>query len=419
MRSPNGQYYMTSIPYEHINVISGDLCSGETKVYFAKNDSLLFTIGRYFGVDNSFLSDSATIAYTNDYWTGTSYDSCSNDILEFYKNGSLLASYSFEELFDSISGRKDYKWLYSNYKENQWLIKNNHYQIGNDLYTIANKSADVMIWDMATAKLKQKVDTGLFLQNLKYDSLDQNLVDFIPIEDREDLLPNLKNGLTFRKAIKQDLNLELAPNTGPFEAGRQYFYIFLEVKIDSSGNCLEAKVSTNEHVMRGLVDSLRNRIKHYILKSKFKIGRNPYEMDHWVYEDRFYVSRNPLSLAKIDYQNYWDEICSTDTIAGIYIPKDLTDAFAVLDKELDDSSKVKLKNGESSHFGLGMWMRNNWGLWGGGRLKCYFDDRELHHPDHISSLIISAYQLKLNKKEIDQDSLILEYSKMEKEWMKR
>ena len=66
IKSLNGKYYMFSIPYEHMNLTLGDLCAGVTEVYDSETDSLLYEVDRYFGLDNTFLSnDGKTIAYIN------------------------------------------------------------------------------------------------------------------------------------------------------------------------------------------------------------------------------------------------------------------------------------------------------------------------------------------------------------------
>ncbi len=66
----------------------------------------------------------------------------------------------------------------------------------------------------------------------------------------------------------------------------------------------------------------------------------------------------------------------------------------------------KFKNGgkEASieqHFGLGLWMRNNWGLWAGLRLAKYFNEIGVFHPDDMSSIILSNFQLHLNGKPLE------------------
>ncbi len=43
------------------------------------------------------------------------------------------------------------------------------------------------------------------------------------------------------------------------------------------------------------------------------------------------------------------------------------------------------------HFTLGLWMRNNWGLWGGSRLKEYMNGLGFVHPDDMSGFILQTF----------------------------
>jgi hypothetical protein len=54
----------------------------------------------------------------------------------------------------------------------------------------------------------------------------------------------------------------------------------------------------------------------------------------------------------------------------------------------------------NTHFGFGMWIRNNWCLWGGSRLSKYFNDLGIFHPDDMSSIILTSYHRYLNGEEI-------------------
>jgi hypothetical protein len=53
------------------------------------------------------------------------------------------------------------------------------------------------------------------------------------------------------------------------------------------------------------------------------------------------------------------------------------------------------------HFGLGMWMRNNWGLWSGSRLAKWFAAKGVHHPDDMSGIILGAYWAHLHHQPYD------------------
>lgn len=86
-----------------------------------------------------------------------------------------------------------------------------------------------------------------------------------------------------------------------------------------------------------------------------------------------------------------------DSINHVYIPVNLKDCFLQLDKILKPIDKEVIKNYKSRgdmlglHHGLGMWIRNNWGIWGGSRLQVYFGQRGFSEPDSVSSIILDGY----------------------------
>jgi hypothetical protein len=88
----------------------------------------------------------------------------------------------------------------------------------------------------------------------------------------------------------------------------------------------------------------------------------------------------------------------------VYIPTNLQDCFQELDRMLPASvvKSVRLSTEADllhQHFGLGMWMRNNWGLWSEwSRLKKYLDSLRIHDADDASSLILVSYWSHLNPK---------------------
>jgi hypothetical protein len=108
-------------------------------------------------------------------------------------------------------------------------------------------------------------------------------------------------------------------------------------------------------------------------------------------------------------------IFTTDSIRGVYIPKDLEECFKQIDSFWDDSTKVKVKQwtedefSANAHFGFGMWMRNNWQLWGGSRLSKYFNNLGIYHPDDISGIILDSYHRYLTGKEIKLEEQIKFY----------
>ncbi|TKC09685.1 DUF6794 domain-containing protein [Pedobacter frigoris] len=98
---------------------------------------------------------------------------------------------------------------------------------------------------------------------------------------------------------------------------------------------------------------------------------------------------------------------STDSLNGVYIPKDLEECFLQINSFWPDSTRNNVRQwaedifGARAHLGFGMWVRNNWGLWGGSRLSAYFNNLGIDHPDEMSGVILTSYHRKLNNKSID------------------
>lgn len=92
---------------------------------------------------------------------------------------------------------------------------------------------------------------------------------------------------------------------------------------------------------------------------------------------------------------------------GVYIPFDLPGCFRELDNMLPINTRKQIQTSSEAnlsvhHFGLGMWMRNNWMLWSSlSRLKQHFADMGIQNADSVSSLILSSYWRYLNGQSLD------------------
>ncbi len=106
---------------------------------------------------------------------------------------------------------------------------------------------------------------------------------------------------------------------------------------------------------------------------------------------------------------------SEDEAEEIYIPKDLNDCFSELNRLLKKEDIEKIRSGEiepiEMHFGLGMGLRNNWGLWGGSRLAKYFNVMGIHHPDDMSGIILDSYARHLKGEPLKLDEQVGYYKK--------
>jgi hypothetical protein len=106
---------------------------------------------------------------------------------------------------------------------------------------------------------------------------------------------------------------------------------------------------------------------------------------------------------------------TTDSLRGVYIPKDLDDCFQQIDGFWDDSTKTQVKQWTEDefsgrvHHGFGTWMRNNWQLWAGSRLSKYFNNLGVYHPDDMSGIILDSYHRHLTGKEVKLEEQIKVY----------
>jgi hypothetical protein len=80
-------------------------------------------------------------------------------------------------------------------------------------------------------------------------------------------------------------------------------------------------------------------------------------------------------------------------------PDDLRDAFRVLERELsaDDLAqfqRMEFREVSGLHFGIGMGIRNSWGLWSGeSAIASDLKRRGLRHPDDMSAVILESFWL--------------------------
>jgi hypothetical protein len=101
----------------------------------------------------------------------------------------------------------------------------------------------------------------------------------------------------------------------------------------------------------------------------------------------------------------------------IQIPQSLEEAISHVKEKIskfveDQLAKSKTEDdiASSMHFGYGMWIRNNWGLW--TQDSCLFKELSalgLFHADDMSSLILKCAVLDLVGKDRDIPGIVKFY----------
>ncbi len=94
------------------------------------------------------------------------------------------------------------------------------------------------------------------------------------------------------------------------------------------------------------------------------------------------------------------------------IPVDLPACMAKLDAMLSEKDKAYIRENDPIHlhFSLGMWIRNEWGLWcdeeGIIPLVDYFWAHGIQHPDDMSGTILDCYAWHLRGEEVDYEAVL-------------
>ena len=108
-----------------------------------------------------------------------------------------------------------------------------------------------------------------------------------------------------------------------------------------------------------------------------------------------------------------------------YKPVNLEEAVLQLTKILPDTTQQKIFSMTEdeflggSHFGLGMWIRNNWRLWRGGKLANEFKSKGIFHPDDMSGIILTCYYRQLHTQDWKLNEQITFYQNYWKEAQER
>ena len=104
-------------------------------------------------------------------------------------------------------------------------------------------------------------------------------------------------------------------------------------------------------------------------------------------------------------------------VDSVYIPTDLLDAVSQLDHLLSPDQIERIDRFPTAdsflvaeHWGIGLWIRNNWGLWAGDRLAKYFMDNEVYHPESMSGIILISYYRSRKNVPLEIEHLLEETS---------
>lgn len=418
VRSQNNNFFLRTTPFDNIE----ETRTGITTI-FNKDSSQVYQIPIHFEVSKNrkelFLSnDGKTIVYVIDrefHWNGIK-----NKSIQIFRDGQLIQDYELTELIKCDTDSEDCFLFYKEaidtiiwknrkkeiiYKANatdfqKKLTKKSTY-IKNDTLYIFTKTSKLIKLNLNTAQ----VDISSFNQTDKkiIPGYKQPEVSFIKFKASSLYgLPDLSSGKTFEKELAKHLNMNLFPEDSRKTNKFKKHSVYVEVLIDILGNAELLKIDNYSELPN-------DKIKAFIETQRFTTGSIPDETEKWRFKAWVSLMNRSKKGAKKEKQQelikeheaYKKRIVA-DSINGQYIPKNLEECFIELNKVLKPKEIDAIKNLKDRnetilyHHGLGTWLRNNWGLWGGSRLQLYLIEKGIRHPDEMSAIILKFYYDWLN-----------------------
>lgn len=350
-----------------------------------------------------------------------------NDNVTYYVDGKLIKSFTTEEFIDCDKNREKCEIFYDNqynifkkqgttfkeYKNDitekeKFLYKNYVFNKNDTIYVIDGRKK-VLLFDLNKNDfIKRKVDLDSIYSRIKNIEAFKSKISYYSYPYKYIIdIENSKDNKKLSEAISEISNLKFIPTFDSTFHKYKLYRMELTGYIDRKGRLEIDNFSCDE-----IFD--KRKIIEYIKSTTFKTDFIPKEVDkiylrHFFggyrnYDDK--IAEQETIAEKLKQKEEYKKRLTLDKINDRYIPKNLYECLTELDKILNFDSKKQLKEATetwqfNSHMGgLGMWLRNNWGINGGSRLLVYFNNRNIKNRDEISGIIIEQYinWLKGNQK---------------------
>jgi len=429
--SSNGEYKLLSISYDN----EFPNLKGESFITYTQEYDSIGVRKNFYKINRSFdvyEGHPFFVAISNDgrkiiYLTNYLYESgVENKNIAYYVDGKLDKTFTTEEFINCDKNQEKCELFYDNqyqvYEGRSATVKQYKKTVSEqDIFLsksfVFNKNDTIYVVDGRKKVTLFDIDKGKVIDSkIDFDSIYPKIKNLEPFKSRISYykypykyvvdIQDLENNEKLSERIGKISGLKfISINDSTFHKYK-LFRIELSGYLDRKGNFEIEKLETDP-----IFD--RKQIENYILSTKFKTDFIPREVDK-IYVSRFFGG----------YRNYDDKIAEQETIKekerrkeeykrrltlekiyDIYIPKNLYESLTELDRILNFENKKQLIESKdswqfNSHMGgLGMWIRNNWGINGGSRLLKYFNDRnigkEMFGNDEISGVIIEQYILWL------------------------
>jgi hypothetical protein len=425
--SQNGEYYLKTIPYDN----EFPTLRGKTYVYNKKTNRLLYSFERGFdGIqkDNNLLTlsnNGEIIFYVIDRGAKDKIEGLGT--ITMYKNGKYLKSLIKNDLVKCDSEiEKCWYVIYSNYDEvidrekSNWGSKKYKRAFKKGIsekekflfdFSIFSHNDTVYITDIRKQTHLFDLKEGIYIKKEPFDSIYEYIKEIKrfnktvikqfespQFDSRLHYFPNLKNKQNTFENLANYIGWKSADWDNEEDKDFKSYSLEFDCIITQSGEFEFEKIIADSALPK-------EKIIAFFKANKFDISIVPKELEKWHIHNPFYkfrktddeLARKEKKEELVQEEKAKERRMMLDSISGVYIPKDLGECFIQLDKLLKEVDKKEMKELKSRmdmiqyHHGMGMWLRNNWGLWAGSRLQKYFTDKKIQHPDSMSSVILYFY----------------------------
>lgn len=131
-----------------------------------------------------------------------------------------------------------------------------------------------------------------------------------------------------------------------------------------------------------------------------------------------YATGQTISDDERRYQLLYKENIRKSKINGVYIPKDMDEAYEELNQLASPEAIAKFKAASEDtiatrlHFGLGRWISHFWNFDEGSRYVEYLKNLGLKDKDHMVQFTIVSFHRHLNNRDQEVEKRIYEYDKI-------
>ena len=404
--STNGDYCARATPYYNFDLSP----YGKTEVFNTRTNQLIYTIPECLSKGFLFLSnDGASVLHLVNL-EYKSYEEAFSHVLTLYHNGTKVKQVSLMEL-TSCDGCEEVSSLFFHIKDTvvyeEGRLKAKHNYSATQCEQALHKRPACIIGDtvlLCTANqllLKIFLPTG-DITSQPFDTSCCALMSQTPSPRIDTVKFSCPRGYvrvdgydSGEEALAKKLGM--VPQGDTWYPRYKYYYVKMLLRIDRQGKATIMRMNNR--------DSLpEERLRKVVADMTFYTDNFPEGVDYW-YQEIYgtmrkrnpFVARREGKIAEAQRHAAYQRRLVADSIDGIYIPRNLEESFHFLDTMLHAEtislirSLPDRKAMSEFHFVLGMWLRNNWGFWGGSRLQQYFVQRGVEHPDNMSGILLEYY----------------------------